>query len=61
MPTIFTETTSPGDLAAALADEVGDVGVVELYAESLGERGSGAETYVGMMRTNAELIAEGLR
>jgi zinc/manganese transport system substrate-binding protein len=44
----------------ALADEVGDVAVVDLYSESLGEPGSGADTYAGMVRTNAERIAEAL-
>jgi zinc/manganese transport system substrate-binding protein len=47
-------------LADALADEVGDVDVVELFSESLGDEGSGAETYAGMMRTNAGRIAAAL-
>ena len=59
MPAIFGETTQPTKLADALADEVGgDVAVVELYTESLGEAGSGADTYIGMLRTDAERIAE---
>ncbi|MGH9271106.1 MAG: metal ABC transporter solute-binding protein, Zn/Mn family [Ilumatobacteraceae bacterium] len=58
---IFAETTQSADLAEALADEVGeDVQVVELFTESLGEPGSGAETYAAMMRANARLIADGL-
>jgi zinc/manganese transport system substrate-binding protein len=61
VPAIFVETSSSADLAEALADDVGDVEVVELFAESLGEPGSGGETYVEMQRTNAERIAEGLR
>ena len=61
MPAIFGETTQPTQLADALADEVGgDVEVVELYTESLGEPGSGADSYVGMLRTDAELIARAL-
>ncbi len=61
VPAIFAETTQPTKLADALADEVGgDVQVVELYTESLGEEGSGAETYVEMMRTNAGRIAGAL-
>jgi zinc/manganese transport system substrate-binding protein len=59
--TIFGETTQPVELADALAEEVGgDVAVVELFTESLGEPGSGADTYVGMLRTDAELITAGL-
>ena len=61
VPAIFGETTQPTQLADALADEVGgDVEVVELYTESLGEPGSGADSYVGMLRTDAELIARAL-
>jgi zinc/manganese transport system substrate-binding protein len=57
---IFAETTGSTELAEALAGEVGDVEVVELFAESLGEEGSGAETYVDMMRSNAALVAGAL-
>jgi len=61
VPAVFADTSSPDDLADALADEVGgEVAVVELYSESLGEAGSGADTYAGMMRTNASRIAEAL-
>ena len=41
VPAIFVETSSPVRLADALADEVGDVDVVELFSESLGDEGSG--------------------
>jgi zinc/manganese transport system substrate-binding protein len=60
VPAIFADTSSPEDLADALADEVGDVDVVDLYSESLGPDGSGAETYVDMIRTNADRIAGAL-
>lgn len=61
IPAIFGETTQSSKLAEALADEVGgEVVIVELFAESLGEQGSGAETYIDMMRSNAELIADTL-
>jgi zinc/manganese transport system substrate-binding protein len=60
VPAIFADTSSPEDLAGALADEVGDVAVVELYSESLDEPGSEGGTYEGMMRTNAQRIAEAL-
>ena len=46
MPAIFADTSSPERLADALADEAGDVEVVELYSESLGEPGSAADTYL---------------
>ncbi|MGH9233313.1 MAG: metal ABC transporter solute-binding protein, Zn/Mn family [Acidimicrobiales bacterium] len=60
VPAVFADTSSSTDLVDALADEVGDVAVVDLYSESLGEPGSGADTYAGMVRTNAERIAEAL-
>jgi ABC-type Zn uptake system ZnuABC Zn-binding protein ZnuA len=34
--------------------------VVRLYTDALGEPGSGAETYLGMLRTSARLITEAL-
>ncbi len=58
---IFAETTQPSALAEAVAAELGeDVEVVGLYTGSLGESGSGADTLIGMLRTNAERIAEAL-
>lgn len=58
---IFAETTRPTRLADAVAAELGDdVEVVELYTESLGAPGSGAETLTGMILTNARLIADAL-
>ena len=58
---IFGETTQSTEVAEALADEVGDdVEIVELFSESLGEDGSGAETYLAMMTTNTELITAAL-
>jgi zinc/manganese transport system substrate-binding protein len=62
VPAIFVETSSPTRLADALASEVDgiDVEVVELFTESLGDEGSGGETYADMMRTNARRITEAL-
>jgi zinc/manganese transport system substrate-binding protein len=60
VPAVFADTSSPTDLVDALADQAGDVAVVELHSESLGEPGSAADTYAGMVRTNAERIAEAL-
>jgi len=61
MSVVFGSTTEPTTLAEALAGEIGhQVRVIELYTGSLGEIGSGAETYVDMMRTNTRLIIENL-
>lgn len=61
VPAIFADASSPARLAEALADEVGgEVEVVPLFTEALGDEGSGAETYAAMVRTNADRIAEAL-
>ncbi len=58
---IFAETSQPTTLAEAVAGELGeDVEVVELFTESLGPSGSGAETLGAMLLTNAQLIATSL-
>ena len=58
---IFGETTEPDTLAAVVAAELGEeVEVVELFTESLGPPGSGAETLITMLETNAERITEAL-
>ncbi|HXH58831.1 metal ABC transporter substrate-binding protein [Iamia sp.] len=60
VPAIFADVSSPETLSEALAREVGDVEVVAVYSESLGEEGSGADTYAGMARTNAGRIVDAL-
>jgi len=58
---VFAETTQSADLAEAVAAELGrGVEVIGLFTGSLGEPGSGAETYLSMQRTNAERIAGAL-
>ncbi len=62
VPAIFANTADPSTLADAVAAESGNnVEVVVLFVGSLGEPGSGADTYIGMMLTDAELIANALR
>ena len=58
---IFAENTQPSALADVVANEVGgEVEVVTLYTGSLGEPGSDAGTYLGMLRVNAQRIANAL-
>ncbi len=58
---IFAETSRPTALAEAVAAELGEeVEVVELFTESLGGPGSGAESLPEMLVTNAERIAAAL-
>lgn len=58
VPAIFTEPQFRGGLADTVAQEAG-VEVYELYSDTLTEGGE-ADTYVQMMRTNADRVAEGL-
>ncbi|MDE0666238.1 MAG: metal ABC transporter substrate-binding protein [Acidimicrobiaceae bacterium] len=57
---LFAETVHSTDDVEALASRVGDVEVVTLYTGSLGPPGSGADTYIGFLRTNTELIVDAL-
>ena len=58
---VFSKTTESDALAQAISDEIGrDVPVIELFTESLGGPGNGADTYIFMMATNARLIADAL-
>jgi zinc/manganese transport system substrate-binding protein len=62
VPAIFANTAESSALSEAVASEAGgSVEVVELYVGSIGGPGSGADTYVAMMLTNARLIADALR
>jgi len=61
VPAIFGDAGASADLLQTLTAEVGgDVQVVELFVGSLGGPGSGAESYVEMMVTNATRIAAAL-
>ncbi len=59
VPAIFAEALESTDDATALGDRLG-VEVVTLYSDSLGEEGSGAETYAEMMLFDADAIASAL-
>ena len=60
VPAIFTDVSSSDQLAQTLADEVGEVAIVELFTESLGDADSDGATYIDMIRTNAERISAAL-
>ena len=57
---VFGETTVSERLATAVAKESG-AELVRLYSGSLGPKGSGAATYIEMMRTNVGRVVEGLK
>ena len=60
IPAVFGETTVSERLAQAIARETG-AELVRLYSGSLGPEGSGADTYLTMVRANVERIVEALR
>ena len=60
VPAVFGETTVSERLATALAAETGAT-LVRLYSGSLGAEGSGADTYLGMVRANVERITGALK
>jgi len=58
---IFSEAGQSSEMAEAVAAETGrPIEVVALYSDSLGEPGSGADTLIGMLLTDARLIADAL-
>ncbi len=58
---IFSEAEVDPNVARQLANDTGVQIVEGLYADSLGEEGSGAETVDGMLLSNARKIAEALK
>jgi ABC-type Zn uptake system ZnuABC Zn-binding protein ZnuA len=60
VPAIFTESTVSPKLADQVAQDMG-VKVVSLYTGSLGGPGSGAESYIDMMRYDVQAIVGALK
>ncbi len=65
IPALFVETSvSPRTIEsvqAAVRDQGFEVKIGgQLFSDALGETGSGAETYTGMLRANAQTIADAL-
>jgi ABC-type Zn uptake system ZnuABC Zn-binding protein ZnuA len=58
---IFAESSVNPKLATTLANDAGVKIVDDLYGDSLGEPGSGADTVDGMLVTNARKIADALK
>lgn len=62
--TIFAETTVNDTLAQAVAGELAgcdQVQVLTLYTGAIGPAGSGADSYLGMMRANLAALVAGLQ
>jgi ABC-type Zn uptake system ZnuABC Zn-binding protein ZnuA len=60
VPAVFAESTVNPKLAQQVADDTG-VKLVALYSGSLGEPGSGAETYILLIRYDVGAITDALR
>ena len=60
VPAVFGEATVSERLATSVAEESG-AELIRLYSGSLGVDGSGAETYLDMVRTNVERIVRALK
>lgn len=60
VPAIFTESTVNPQLAEQVARDTG-IKVVQLYTESLGGAGSGATTYVDLMRFDVTAMVDALK
>lgn len=60
VPAIFVESTINPKLIEQLAKDNGIVIGGELFADSLGDEESGADTYVKMMKKNTDVIVEAL-
>lgn len=61
---LFIETTVSDQLARTLSRELSDcaeVRVGSLYSDALGPPGSGADSYIGMMRANVTALVEALQ
>jgi manganese/iron transport system substrate-binding protein len=60
IPALFVETTVNPNLIRRIAAETGTTIGGELYSDSLGSPGSGAESYVGMIVHNTRTIVNAL-
>ena len=58
---VFVESTVNPALMLRIAEETGIHVGAPLFGDSVGPPGSGADTYLGMMRANTRAVAEGLR
>jgi ABC-type Zn uptake system ZnuABC Zn-binding protein ZnuA/ABC-type Mn2+/Zn2+ transport system permease subunit len=56
---VFPESSVTTDLAETIARETGATADYELYGDSLGPEGSSGETYLDMIRANADSLVRG--
>jgi ABC-type Zn uptake system ZnuABC Zn-binding protein ZnuA len=58
---VFAENTVSPTIAEELASEAGVKVIDDLFTDNLGDAGSGADTYIGLMQTDTQLIVDALR
>lgn len=61
IPAIFVETTVDTRFMDAVSRETGVPIAGEVYTDAVGKAGSGAETYIDMMKHNVSVFANGLK
>ncbi|TMW73928.1 metal ABC transporter substrate-binding protein [Alteribacter natronophilus] len=61
VPSVFVESTVDDRYMSQVSDNAGVPIAGEVYTDALGGEGSGAETYIDMLRHNAETFVEGLK
>ncbi|HEU5079956.1 MAG TPA: metal ABC transporter substrate-binding protein [Opitutaceae bacterium] len=57
---VFLESTTSAKIARVIAEETHTRVVSELYTDSLGAKGTPAETYLGMFKLNVDTLAQAL-
>ena len=60
VPAVFSETTMSDADIQALAAAAGDIAVVQLFTGSLAPAGQDGDTLIGMLKFNAQAIADAL-
>ncbi|SER72126.1 metal ABC transporter substrate-binding protein [Salipaludibacillus aurantiacus] len=60
IPAVFVETTVDQRYMETVAENAGVEIAGEVYTDAVGQEGSGAETYLEMIRHNAEVFTDGL-
>lgn len=60
LPAVFRESTLDGRYIERISRETGVPIAGEIYTDGLGAAGSGAETYIEMMKHNVDVFAAGL-
>ncbi len=61
VPAVFVESTVDKRYMETVSDNSGVPIAGEVYTDAIGDEGSGANSYIDMIRHNAELFVEGLK